>query len=152
MGAATSAITGSGCSPYGFHWAFDTHALAVGTGGVLAKPGGDTWFFLTADYAFGYALEKDVTHAGGKVIGSVCVPLNSSDFSSFLLQAQSSKAKVVGLANAGQIDLPVCERNMLGKKTNLPEYEIISAGCFRPLAQTRAGRRDYVELSTTCPI
>src|SRR5438874_1002914 len=83
--------------------------------GVLNQPGGDTWFFLTADYAFGYALEKDVTHAGGKVIGSVCAPLNSSDFSSFLLQAQSSKAKVVGLANAGQIDLPVCERNMLGK-------------------------------------
>ena len=84
VGAATSAITGSGCSPYGFHWAFDTHALAVGTGGVLAKPGGDTWFFLTADYAFGYALEKDITHADGKVIGSVRVPLNSSDFSSFL--------------------------------------------------------------------
>ena len=62
VGAATSAITGSGCSPYGFHWAFDTHALAVGTGGVLAKPGGDTWFFLTADYAFGYALEKDIIH------------------------------------------------------------------------------------------
>jgi branched-chain amino acid transport system substrate-binding protein len=106
VGAATSAITGAACSPYGFHWAFDTHALAVGTGGALAKAGGDTWFFLTADYAFGYALEKDtsevVTAAGGKVLGSVRVPLNSSDFSSFLLQAQSSKAKVIGLANAGQ--------------------------------------------------
>ncbi|WP_426421507.1 ABC transporter substrate-binding protein [Bradyrhizobium genosp. A] len=106
VGAATSSITGSACSPYGFHWAFDTHALAVGTGGALTKAGGDSWFFLTADYAFGYALEKDtseiVMHSGGKVLGSVRVPLNSSDFSSFLLQAQSSKAKIVGLANAGQ--------------------------------------------------
>ncbi|MBV9460117.1 MAG: ABC transporter substrate-binding protein [Bradyrhizobium sp.] len=106
VGAATSALTGSACSPYGFHWAFDTHALAVGTGGALVKTGGDTWFFLTADYAFGYALEKDtsdiVNSNGGKVLGSVRVPLNSSDFSSFLLQAQSSKAKIVGLANAGQ--------------------------------------------------
>jgi branched-chain amino acid transport system substrate-binding protein len=106
VGAATSALTGSACSPYGFHWAFDTHALAVGTGGALTKAGGDSWFFLTADYAFGYALEKDtsdiVATNGGKVLGSVRVPLNSSDFSSFLLQAQSSKAKIVGLANAGQ--------------------------------------------------
>ena len=106
VGAATPSITGSACSPYGFHWAFDTHALAVGTGGALTKAGGDTWFFLTTDYAFGYALEKDtseiVTANGGKVLGSVRVPLNSSDFSSFLLQAQSSKAKIVGLANAGQ--------------------------------------------------
>jgi len=106
VGAATSAITGSACMPYGFHWAFDTHALAVGTGGALVKEGGDTWFFLTADYAFGYALEKDtseiVSAAGGKVLGSTRVPLSSSDFSSFLLQAQSSKAKIVGLANAGQ--------------------------------------------------
>src|SRR6478609_965422 len=105
VGAATSAITGAACTPYGFHWAFDTHALAVGTGGALVKAGGDSWFFLTADYAFGYALEKDtseiVTANGGKVLGSVRVPLNSSDFSSFLLQAQSSKAKIIGLANAG---------------------------------------------------
>jgi branched-chain amino acid transport system substrate-binding protein len=105
VGAATSRITGDACTPYGFHWAFDTHALAVGTGGALVKAGGDSWFFLTADYAFGYALEKDtseiVTASGGKVVGSVRIPLNSSDFSSFLLQAQSSKAKVIGLANAG---------------------------------------------------
>src|SRR6202522_325907 len=105
VGAATSRITGDACTPYGFHWAFDTHALAVGTGGALVKAGGDTWFFMTADYAFGYALEKDtseiVTANGGKVLGSVRVPLNSSDFSSFLLQAQSSKAKIIGLANAG---------------------------------------------------
>jgi branched-chain amino acid transport system substrate-binding protein len=105
VGAATSRLTGDACTPYGFHWAFDTRALAVGTGGALVKAGGDTWFFLTADYAFGYALEKDtseiVTANGGKVVGSVRVPLNSSDFSSFLLQAQSSKAKIVGLANAG---------------------------------------------------
>ena len=106
VGAATSRITGDACTPYSFHWAFDNRALAVGTGGALVKAGGDTWFFLTADYAFGHALERDtseiVTHAGGKVVGSVRVPLNSSDFSSFLLQAQSSKAKIVGLANAGQ--------------------------------------------------
>src|SRR3954447_26106468 len=105
VGAATSRLTGDACHPYGFHWAYDTHALAVGTGGALVKAGGDSWFFLTADYAFGYALEKDtseiVTANGGKVLGSVRVPLNSSDFSSFLLQAQSSKAKIVGLANAG---------------------------------------------------
>jgi branched-chain amino acid transport system substrate-binding protein len=105
VGAATSRITGDACTPYGFHWSFDTHALAVGTGGALVESGGDTWFFLTADYAFGYALEKDtsdiVRAKGGKVIGSVRIPLNSSDFSSFLLQAQSSKAKIVGLANAG---------------------------------------------------
>jgi branched-chain amino acid transport system substrate-binding protein len=105
VGAATSRLTGDACTPYGFHWAFDTHALAVGTGGALTKAGGDTWFFLTADYAFGYALEEDTTAVvksqGGKVLGSVRHPLNSSDFSSFLLQAQSSKAKIVGLANAG---------------------------------------------------
>ncbi|CCD90073.1 putative ABC transporter, substrate binding protein; possible branched chain amino acid binding protein [Bradyrhizobium sp. ORS 285] len=105
VGAATSRITGDACTPYGFHWAFDTHALAVGTGGALVEAGGNTWFFLTADYAFGYALEKDtsdiVTAKGGKVLGSVRIPLNSSDFSSFLLQAQSSKAKIIGLANAG---------------------------------------------------
>ncbi|PYF01426.1 amino acid/amide ABC transporter substrate-binding protein (HAAT family) [Rhodopseudomonas faecalis] len=105
VGAATSRITGDACQPYGFHWAFDTHALAVGTGGALVKSGGDSWYFMTADYAFGYALEKDTSEVvqanGGKVLGAVRHPLNSSDFSSFLLQAQSSKAKVVGLANAG---------------------------------------------------
>src|SRR5580704_12234534 len=105
VGAATSRLTGDACQPYGFHWAYDTHALAVGTGGALVEAGGDTWFFMTADYAFGYALEKDttdiVTAKGGKVLGAVRVPLNSSDFSSFLLQAQSSKAKIIGLANAG---------------------------------------------------
>jgi branched-chain amino acid transport system substrate-binding protein len=105
VGAASSRLTGDACTPYGFHWAFDTHALAVGTGGALVKAGGDTWFFLTADYAFGYALEKDtsdiVVANGGKVLGSVRIPLNSSDFSSFLLQAQNSKAKIIGLANAG---------------------------------------------------
>jgi branched-chain amino acid transport system substrate-binding protein len=105
VGAATSKLTGDACSPYGFHWAFDTHALGVGTGGALAKAGGDSWFFLTADYAFGYALEKDtgdiVKANGGKVLGAVRVPLNTADFSSFLLQAQGSGAKVVGLANAG---------------------------------------------------
>ncbi|MBV8798055.1 MAG: ABC transporter substrate-binding protein [Hyphomicrobiales bacterium] len=106
VGAATSAITGANCTPYGFHWAFDTHALAVSTGGALVKTGGDTWYFITVDYAFGHALEKDTSDVikaeGGKVLGSVLTPLNTSDFSSFILQAQSSKAKIVGLANAGQ--------------------------------------------------
>jgi branched-chain amino acid transport system substrate-binding protein len=105
VGAATSAISGSACTPYGFHWAFDTHALAVSTGGALVKTGGDTWFFVTVDYAFGHALEKDTSDVikadGGQVLGHVLYPLNAPDFSSFLLQAQSSKAKVVGLANAG---------------------------------------------------
>jgi branched-chain amino acid transport system substrate-binding protein len=105
VGAATSRLTGDACQPYGFHWAYDTHALAVGTGGALVEAGGDTWFFMTADYAFGYALEKDTSDVvkakGGKILGSVRIPLNSSDFSSFLLQAQSSKAKIIGLANAG---------------------------------------------------
>src|ERR1700681_2520087 len=91
VGAASSRLTGDACTPYGFHWAFDTHALAVGTAGALVEAGGDSWFFLTADYAFGYALEKDtgdlVKEKGGKVLGSVRIPLNSSDFSSFLLQA-----------------------------------------------------------------
>ncbi len=105
VGGASSRLTGDACHPYGFHWTYDTRALSVGTGGALVKSGGDSWFFLTADYAFGYALEKDasaiVTAGGGKVLGSVKHPLNTSDFSSFLLQAQASKAKVVGLANAG---------------------------------------------------
>jgi branched-chain amino acid transport system substrate-binding protein len=105
VGAATSRISGDACTPYGFHWAFDTRALGVGTGGALTEAGGDTWFFLTADYAFGYSLEQDtgdiVKAKGGKVLGAVRHPLNSSDFSSFLLQAQASKAKIVGLANAG---------------------------------------------------
>jgi len=104
-GAATADLTGKQCSPYGFHWTYDTRALAVGTGGALVEQGGDTWFFLTADYAFGYALEEDtaryVKSKGGKVLGAVRHPLSASDFSSFLLQAQSSKAKVIGLANAG---------------------------------------------------
>ncbi|MHB0952423.1 MAG: ABC transporter substrate-binding protein [Allorhizobium sp.] len=104
-GAATTELTGKQCSPYGFHWAYDTHALAVGTGGALVKQGGDSWFFLTADYAFGYSLEQQtadfVKANGGSIVGSVRHPLASNDFSSFLLQAQSSGAKVVGLANAG---------------------------------------------------
>ncbi len=104
-GAATTDLTGKQCSPYGFHWAYDTHALAVGTGGALVKKGGDRWFFLTADYAFGYSLEQQTTDFvkanGGKVVGSVRHPLSNSDYSSFLLQAQSSGAKVIGLANAG---------------------------------------------------
>jgi len=104
-GAATSDLTGKACSPNTIHWTYDTWALANGTGKAVVQSGGDTWFFITADYAFGHALERDVTSvvkaAGGKVLGSVRHPLNASDFSSFLLQAQASKAKVIGLANAG---------------------------------------------------
>jgi branched-chain amino acid transport system substrate-binding protein len=104
-GAASSDLTGPKCSPNTVHWTYDTWMLAHGTGTALVKTGGDTWYFLTADYAFGHALERDtaavVTAAGGKVLGTVRHPLNTQDFSSFLLQAQSSKAKVIGLANAG---------------------------------------------------
>ena len=104
-GAATSDLTNAQCSPNTVHWTYDTYMLAHTTGQALVKAGGDTWFFLTADYAFGAALERDTTAVilanGGKVVGGVKHPLNTSDFSSFLLQAQSSKAKVIGLANAG---------------------------------------------------
>jgi branched-chain amino acid transport system substrate-binding protein len=104
-GAASSDLTGPKCSPDTVHWTYDTWMLANGTGKAMVKAGGDTWFFLTADYAFGHALERDTTAVvlanGGKVLGSVSHPLNTSDFSSFLLQAQASKAKVIGLANAG---------------------------------------------------
>ena len=104
-GAASSDLTGKACAPTSVHWTYDTTALANGTGAAVVKAGGDTWFFITADYAFGHALEKDTTSVvqanGGKVLGAVNVPLNTADFSSFLLQAQASKAKIVGLANAG---------------------------------------------------
>ncbi|MBN8972550.1 MAG: ABC transporter substrate-binding protein [Xanthobacteraceae bacterium] len=104
-GAGTSDLTNKACSPNTIHWTYDTYTLAHGTGTALTKSGGNTWFFLTADYAFGAALERDTTAAveaaGGKVVGAVKHPLNTADFSSFLLQAQASKAKVIGLANAG---------------------------------------------------
>ncbi|WP_454618667.1 ABC transporter substrate-binding protein [Bradyrhizobium cenepequi] len=104
-GAATADLTGKACTPNTISYTYDTYMLANGTGKALTKAGGDSWFFLTADYAFGHALERDTTAVvlanGGKVLGGVKHPLNTSDFSSFLLQAQSSKAKVVGLANAG---------------------------------------------------
>jgi branched-chain amino acid transport system substrate-binding protein len=104
-GAASSDLTGAKCSPNTVHWTYDTWMLANGTGKAIVKTGGDTWFFLTADYAFGHALERDtaavVEANGGKVLGKVRHPINTNDFSSFLLQAQTSKAKVIGLANAG---------------------------------------------------
>jgi branched-chain amino acid transport system substrate-binding protein len=104
-GAATSDLTGKACSPHGVHWSFDTYGLAATTGRALVKQGGDTWFFITADYAFGHALERDATAivvaGGGKVVGAVRHPLNTADFSSFLLQAQASKAKIIALANGG---------------------------------------------------
>lgn len=104
-GAAAADLTNAQCTPNTVHWTYDTYLLANGTGKAVVKSGGDSWFFLTADYAFGHALERDTTAVinanGGKVLGSVRHPLNNSDFSSFLLQAQSSKAKVIGLANAG---------------------------------------------------
>jgi branched-chain amino acid transport system substrate-binding protein len=104
-GAASADLTGKACSPNTIHWTYDTWMLANGTGQAIVKTGGDTWFFITADYAFGHALERDteavVIKNGGKVLGKVRAPLNTQDFSSFLLQAQSSKAKIVGLANAG---------------------------------------------------
>jgi branched-chain amino acid transport system substrate-binding protein len=104
-GAATTQLTGEACSPTTVHWTYDTYALAVGTGRAMVQEGGDTWFFITADYAFGHQLEADtsavVKEEGGQVLGSVAHPLSSADFSSYLLQAQGSGAKVIGLANAG---------------------------------------------------
>jgi branched-chain amino acid transport system substrate-binding protein len=104
-GAAASDLTGAKCNANTVHWTYDTWMLANGTGTAIVKTGGDTWFFLTSDYAFGHALERDtmaaVEKAGGKVVGKVRHPLNTNDFSSFLLQAQASKAKIIGLANAG---------------------------------------------------
>jgi branched-chain amino acid transport system substrate-binding protein len=102
---ATSDFTGKACSPYGIHWTYDTYSLAHGTGKVLVEQGGDTWYFITADYAFGHALERDTTKfilaGGGKVLGSSRHPFPNQDFSTFLLRAQASKAKIIGLANAG---------------------------------------------------
>jgi branched-chain amino acid transport system substrate-binding protein len=104
-GGGSSDLTGPKCSPNTVHWTYDTWMVAHGTAGAVMKSGGDTWFFLVADYAFGHALERDasavVSANGGKVLGSVSHPLNTQDFSSFLLQAQHSKAKIIGLANAG---------------------------------------------------
>ncbi len=104
-GAASSALSGKSCNANTIHWTYDTYALANGTGKAVTKAGGDSWFFLTADYAFGAALEADTTAVvkanGGKVLGAIKHPLNSPDFSSYLLQAQTSKAKIIGLANAG---------------------------------------------------
>jgi len=103
--AASSDITGKSCSPYTAHWTYDTYSNAHTVGSAIVKSGGDTWFFLTADYVFGHSIERDtgevVKAAGGKVLGSVKHPLNTPDFSSFLLQAQASKAKIIGLANGG---------------------------------------------------
>jgi branched-chain amino acid transport system substrate-binding protein len=105
VGSATADLTGPACSATGAHWVYDTYALAQVTGSAVVKNGGDTWFFVTADYAFGKSMEDQATAvikaAGGKVLGGVKHPLNNADFSSFLLQAQSSKAKIIGLANAG---------------------------------------------------
>lgn len=105
VGPGSSNMTNSGCTPYSIHYGYDTVALARGTAPTMVKQGGDTWYFLTADYAFGHSLQRDATKvvdaAGGKVVGSVNVPLSATDFSSFLLQAQASKAKVLALANAG---------------------------------------------------
>jgi branched-chain amino acid transport system substrate-binding protein len=103
--AASSDITGKSCSPYTVHWTYDTYANAHTVGSAIVKTGGDTWYFITADYLFGHSIERDtgdvVRAAGGKVVGSARVPLNNADFSSFLLQAQASKAKIIGLANGG---------------------------------------------------
>ncbi len=121
----STALTGKACSPNGIHWVYDTYALANGTATAIMKQGGnDTWFFVTADYAFGHALERDTTAVvnrnNGTVLGSVRVPLSSADFSSFILQAQASKAKVIGLANAGA--------DTLNAIKTAAEFGIISGG------------------------
>jgi len=124
-GAASSALTNKNCSPYGIHWTYDTYAQAAGSGRTIAsQPDGDTWFLVTVDYSFGHALEADTTkfvkEAGGKVIGSVRHPFPTSDFSSFLLQAQGSKAKVVALANGGS--------DMVNSLRQAHEFGIIEGG------------------------
>ncbi len=124
-GAASSALTGKNCSPYGIHWTYDTYALASGAGRTIAsQPDGDTWFFVTVDYSFGHSLEADtakfVKDTGGKVIGSVRHPFPTSDFSSFLLQAQGSKAKVIALANGGA--------DMINSVRQAHEFGIIEGG------------------------
>ena len=124
-GAASSALTGKNCSPYGIHWTYDTYALAAGAGRTIAsQPGGDTWFFVTVDYSFGHALEADTTkfvkEAGGKVVGSVRHPFPTSDFSSFLLQAQGSKARVIALANGGA--------DMINSVRQAHEFGIVEGG------------------------
>ena len=122
--AGTARLTGDACSPNTVHWTFDNFALANGTGRAIVQTGGDTWFFITADYAFGHDLEAQtsavVKAGGGKVIGSVRAPLNTPDFSSFLLQAQSSKAHVIGLANAGG--------DTINSIKQAAEFGIVSAG------------------------
>ncbi|CUJ66174.1 urea ABC transporter%2C urea binding protein [Achromobacter xylosoxidans] len=104
-GSASSNLTNAACSPYGVHYVYDTYVLANGTGRAVTRAGGDSWFFITADYAFGHSLERDTSNVikanGGKILGNVRAPLSSPDFASYLLQAQASKAKVIGLANAG---------------------------------------------------
>ena len=123
-GAADSDLTDKQCSPNTVHWTYDTRALAHGTGGAIVRQGGKNWFFITADYAFGHALERDtaavVEAAGGKVLGAVRHPLNTSDFSSYLLQAQSSKAQVIGLANAGG--------DTINAVKQAAEYQIVQGG------------------------
>ncbi len=123
--AGSTALTGKSCSPLGMHWVYDTYALAKGTASaIIARGNGSSWFFLTADYAFGHSLEQDtaaiVKQKGGTVVGAVRAPLNSSDFSSFLLQAQSSKAQVIGLANAGT--------DTINSIKNAADFGIIAGG------------------------
>jgi len=122
--AGTSALTNSECTPNTIHWTYDTYMLAYGTGSAVTKAGGDTWFFLTADYTFGHTLERDTTAVikanGGKVLGSVRHPLNTSDFSSYILQAQASKAKVIGLANAGG--------DLVNVLKQMPDFGIAAGG------------------------
>jgi branched-chain amino acid transport system substrate-binding protein len=105
-GSVSTLLTGRECAPYGIQWTYNTYALAAGTAGSLYHQGGDSWYFITADYAFGHSMQNDATsvveRSGGKVLGSTAAPLGTADFSSFLIQAQASKAKVVGLANAGK--------------------------------------------------
>jgi branched-chain amino acid transport system substrate-binding protein len=124
VSSSTSALTGAACTPYGFHWAYDSHALAVSTAGALVKTGADTWFFITVDYAAGHAQEKDASEilaaSGGKVLGHVLFPLNTPDFSSFLLQAQSSKAKIVALATSGQ--------DVINAIKQAAEFRIVAGG------------------------
>ena len=141
-GAATSDLTGKACTPNTVQWTHDTYMLAHGTGRAVVKAGGDSWFFITADYAFGHALQRDATAVveanGGKVLGSVNVPLNTPDFSSFLLQARSSRAKVIGLANAGG--------DMTNSIKQAHEFGIARSACAWCTGSMAAGTQRYQSL------
>ena len=164
-GGATSDLTGPKCSPNTVHWVYDTYMLANSTGQALVKTGGTSWFFITTDYAFGHALERDTTAVvkanGGQVLGQVRVPLNTQDFSSYLLQAQSSKAKIIGLANAGgdtnnsikqaaEFGIGRGGQKVVGLLVVMPQVKAIGLPLAQGLIYTEACYWDLTESNRKC--